>query len=80
MWKSFHRILKSGGFNIIKVIRLGKREGRTNGTPRPLLVKLNSEQEKWRILKHAKNLKHEEDADRKKIGILSRDLTFKERD
>ena len=75
----FVESLKVENFNIVKVIRLGKRGEGTNGAPRPLLVKLDSEHEKWRILKHAKNLKHEEDTERKKIGI-SRDMTFKERD
>ena len=47
--------------------------------PRPLLIKLNNEDEKWLIIKNAKNLKDETDPIKKKIGI-AKDLTKKERE
>ncbi len=61
---------------IEKVIRLGKRE---EGRKRPLLVKMNSETEKWNVIGRAKLLKHEQDPRKKNIGI-STDMTKKERE
>lgn len=47
--------------------------------PRPLLIKMNNENEKWLIIKNAKKLKDETDPIRKQIG-LAKDLTKKERE
>ena len=96
--KLFNESLQIGNINIVKVIRLGKREEtqesesneeaqpQADAQPqtlslrkRPLLVKLNNEHDKWKILKNAKNLKHEQREERKNIGI-SKDLTKKERE
>ena len=73
----FQKSVQVNGFKIIKTIRLGKRNPNGNNKPRPLLVKMNSENEKWLVLKNAKNLKYETNAVRKKIGI-TKDLTKQE--
>lgn len=68
--------LKMKSFIIEKVIRLGKRN---EERVRPLLIKMKNENEKWEVLKKAKNLKHETDAKKKKVGI-ARDMTKTERE
>lgn len=63
-------------YTIEKIIRLGRRE---NNRTRPLLIKFRNEKEKWDVIKNAKNLKHETDEVKKRIGI-SMDLTEKQRE
>ncbi|KAK4328212.1 hypothetical protein Pmani_001332 [Petrolisthes manimaculis] len=73
----FENSLKVRECKIERVLRLGRpREDNRN---RPMLVQLRSEDEKWSILTSAKNLKHETNPEKKKIGI-SKDLTKEERD
>ena len=52
--------VKESGFVIQNVIRLGKKEDEKGNkrTRRPILLKLSSKEEKWRILKKAKNLRY----------------------
>lgn len=66
-------------FSIKKVIRLGKPRHDGNNRNRPVLLKLTDEDEKWKIVKKAKNLKHESNPMKKRVGIAL-DLTKKERE
>ena len=59
---------KTEHFEIIKTIRLGKKQT-SNSKPRPLLVKLSNSADKWRIIKNAKNLKSAY-GKMKKCGIM----------
>ena len=54
----FERGVQAENYNIVNVIRLGKRESLKAGENRPILVKLASSAEKWAIMKQAKNLKN----------------------
>ena len=57
-------------YGILNAIRLGKREvgeGNRKG-PRPLLVKLRSKAEKWKIIQNARNLK-DTSPEFRKVGI-----------
>ena len=68
------------GVMIKGIIRLGKRDINNNqfNKPRPMLVKLDSEEQKWEILKNAKNLARA--AEEMKRCIIAPDLTKKERE
>jgi len=68
--------VKENKFNIIKVIRLGRR--REDDSSRPLMVKFDNSADKWNILKKTRNLKNCTDPVLKLIGIAP-DLTPKER-
>ena len=59
----FERGLKVDNYYINNVIRLGKRNDpeRSGNKPRPLLVKLENQQQKWNLIKSARNLKHAPD-------------------
>jgi len=70
--------IESESYNIVKFMRLGTRS-EDGGRPRPTLVKLEDEKQKWKIMKSAKNLKDERDPVKKPIGIVS-DLTEMERE
>ena len=61
-------------FEIIQVVRLGKK--RDDDKPRPLLIRLGSEKEKWSILGRSKNLRNSS-----KYGniYIARDMTKEER-
>ncbi|KAK4318776.1 hypothetical protein Pmani_010199 [Petrolisthes manimaculis] len=62
---------------VTKVIRFGKRND-NNTRPRPTLIKLENESEKWHVLSKAKNLKYANEETRK-IGI-SPDMTKRQRE
>lgn len=62
-------------YHIDSLIRLGKQGEK----PRPLLAKLQSPQEKWSILKRARNLKHCQEFIVKKI-VIAPDLSRKDRE
>lgn len=68
--------LQVGGVSFTKVIRIGKKE---QGRNRPILLKMENKEDKWRALSKAKNLKHSQDPVTKKIGI-SPDLTRNQRE
>lgn len=70
--------LEESDYKIVKVIRLGKKR-EEGAKPRPMLIKLEEEEQKWNIIKNARNLKDEMDLIKKNIGI-SRDMTVKERE
>ena len=61
------------------MVRLGKRKGRETDSPRPMLIKLKNEEEKWKILRNAKNLKNENNPHKRRVGI-TKDLTREERE
>ena len=63
--------------NILKVMRLGKRREEAD-YKRPVLVKLENEEEKWSVLKEARNLRNAENW-MKKVGI-SLDLSKEDRE
>lgn len=65
-------------YNIVKVIRIGKRRNEEGAKPRPTLIKLEDEEQKWCIVRSAKNLKNERDPVKKRVGIV-KDMTEKER-
>lgn len=44
-----------------------------------MLIKLEEEEQKWSIIRNAKNLKNESDPMKKRVGIV-RDMTVKERE
>ncbi|KAK3889080.1 hypothetical protein Pcinc_006955 [Petrolisthes cinctipes] len=73
----FENSLRVKECRIERVSRLGRP--REDNRSRPMLVQLRSEDEKWSILTSARNLKHETNPEKKKIGI-SKDLTREERD
>lgn len=70
--------LEQNDYSIRKAIRLGKPQNNTN-RPRPLLIKLESVEEKWLILKKARNLKNYRHPILKKV-IVTPDLTPKEQE
>ena len=45
-------------YSMKHIMRLGKKQEDDNIRPRPVLIKLNSEKEKWLILGKAKNLRN----------------------
>ena len=61
---------------INNILRLGTETG---GRVRPMLITLTNENEKWVVLKNAKNLKNTNKAWMKNIGI-SKDMTKQERE
>lgn len=63
----FENSLRVKEYRIEKVSRLGRP--REDNRSRPVLVQMRSEDEKWSILSSARNLKHETDPEKKKIGI-----------
>lgn len=65
-------------FNIKKAIRLGKWQN-SQERPRPLLIRLDDAEEKWNIIKKAKNLKNYTHHTLKKV-IVTLDLTPKEQE
>ena len=70
--------VKEKQYKILKVIRLGKKgTENSNNYKRPVLIKLENEQQKWDILKSTKNLKNASGW-MKNTGI-SQDLTKEER-
>jgi hypothetical protein len=78
----FENSLKVKDVEIVKVIRLGRREDGNENTAnrkRPMLICMRDEDEKWKILKNAKNLKNEKNEEIKRIGI-STDMTREERE
>ena len=75
----FTNNLKVQNFEMVKVFRLGRRgEAANNVRPRPILVKLTDESEKWSLLRSAKELKNA-DGWKRKIGI-SPDLCLEDRE
>ena len=73
--------IKVDNFEIVKSFRMGKKlESNTNENqrPRPILIKLSEERDKWNILRNAKELRNAEGW-QKKIGI-SPDLCKGERE
>ena len=72
--KIIYEELSVEDFRIIHMMRLGKNQ--SNGKPRPILIQLRSEREKWEILRKAKNLRNS-----RRFGIIyiSRDMTLAER-
>lgn len=71
--------LRASDYNITTLYRLGKKNRENDsGKPRPLLVKLERTEQKWNILKNAKNLAREEGE--LKRCIIAPDLTRKERE
>ena len=81
--KIFANGLGMNGVNIEKVVRLGKRYNRDEEVqrlrPRPMLVKLSTKEEKFDILKNAKNLARTQDEVMKKV-IITPDRTKKEQE
>lgn len=65
-------------YNIRRAIRLGKPQANQT-RPRPLLLKLDSIEEKWNILKKAKNIKNYRHPILKKV-VISMDLTPREQE
>lgn len=64
-------------YEIADISRMG-RAGTAHGS-RPLLIKMTRDHEKWGILRKAKELKHERDPVKRRIGI-SPDLTRQQRE
>ena len=70
--------LKVDGVAVEKLIRLGKRPASDSSKPRPLLICLGEERQKWNLLRVAKNLRNIDDERYRKIYV-SPDLTAEER-
>ena len=66
----FYNGIQVENYNIKKILRLGKKNENPdeNNKPRPVLVKLTNSQEKWNIIRNAKNLKYAEE-EMKQISI-----------
>ena len=62
----------------LNIARLG-RDAKTDGKPRPIKLELESEAEKFRILKKASKIKSTNIEEFKKI-IISGDITLKQRE
>ncbi|XP_068235814.1 uncharacterized protein PF3D7_1120000-like [Palaemon carinicauda] len=75
----FRNSLELDQIEMEQVIRLGKRNEGGRGRPRPVLIKFKNEEMKWKILKSAKKLKHEQNPLKKRVGI-TKDMTKKERE
>ena len=90
----FYNGIQVENYNIKKILRLGKKSENPdeNDKPRPVLVKLTNSQEKWNIIRNAKNLKYAEEEmkqisitpdynkeDQEKQKILIKDLKEKRR-
>ena len=73
MKKIFEQELHRKNFNIVKIIRLGRK---TEDVRRPTLVELGSEKEKMDILVHAKEMRHSTEYPKL---YINRDLTADER-
>ena len=73
----FENCLEVKTTRIHKIIRLGGNK--IEGGNRPILVTLDSEDKKYKILRNAKKLKNQRDPTKKAIGI-SPDLTKKQRE
>ena len=71
--------VRETNFEIEKVMRIGSRANQPGARPRPTLIKMRNAKEKWDIIGKAKELKHEQNQTRKKLGIIP-DLTPKERE
>lgn len=73
--------LEKEEYNITKVVRLGKPNSgsRNRSRPRPLLVIMSAEREKWTVIKNAKKLKHETNPVKRRLRIVP-DMTVKERE
>ena len=75
----FRNSVKVSNFEIVKMFRIGRKmESDGSVRPRPILIKLSDENEKWSLLKGAKELRNAEGW-RKKIGI-SLDLCKEDRE
>lgn len=61
------------------VIRLGKRLEGEGVRARAVLIKMENEEQKWRILKNAKNLRNAVNEGHKSVSIVP-DMTMKERE
>ena len=74
----FKTVLEIEECEITKSIRLGKKNT-DSGKPRPLLIKMRSEEQKWTVLKKTKLLRSASDAEHRQIFIV-KDQTRKERE
>ena len=74
----FKDVLHTNDCEIRKSIRLGRKHNETD-RPRPLLLKMRSEDQKWSILKKAKLLRSAVEVDHRKIFIV-KDQTPAERE
>ena len=72
-----------GDIEVVEVNRLkrgeGKRDENGNIKPSPMLVRLKSKGQKWAVIGRAKNLRHCEVAEFKRVMIMP-DLTLRERE
>jgi len=76
---SMFQVLDCDVIQANKIIRLGKKPQQSNEKPRPILLVLDTEEHKKKLLEQAKNLKNRKEGDWDKVYI-HQDLTPKQRE